>query len=79
MIKASGQNAFGQPLLILGLSGESITRIVADEPIWIKYREMYRMGLPAVEIVITYRKTEEEIINILQEKYPNIKKLENRS
>lgn len=35
MIKATGRTGDGRPLLLLGLSGENMTRLMADEPILI--------------------------------------------
>lgn len=32
MIKLSGKTGLGEPLLLLGLSGENVTRLVAGEP-----------------------------------------------
>jgi hypothetical protein len=33
VIKASGRSALGEPLLLLGLSGENVARLAAGEPI----------------------------------------------
>lgn len=33
MIKATGRTGDGRPFVLLGLSGENVTRLMADEPI----------------------------------------------
>jgi hypothetical protein len=49
----------GQPLmLILGLSGENVTRLVAGEPIAFEAADL---GLPEMTVVIMYGKTEADI------------------
>ena len=64
MIKASGRTALGRPLLLLGLSGENVTRLAAGEPIRITTAHLAQLGLPAtMEIVIHYGKTEEAILD----------------
>jgi hypothetical protein len=62
VIKAVGRTGLGMPLLVLGLSGENVTRLVAGEPVRIRADDLARMGLPAVEIVILYGRTEEDIV-----------------
>jgi hypothetical protein len=64
MIKGAGTKD-GLPLLILGISGENVTRLAAGEPILIHASEMRRMGLPAIEVLITYGKTEQAILDDL--------------
>lgn len=66
MIKARSTTGFGTPLLFLGLSGENVTRLVAAEPIRITAGDMQRLGLPAIEIVIHYGKTEQSIVDEIQ-------------
>ena len=63
MIKASGRTGDGKPLVILGLSGENIARLTAIEPIVFNLKEL--PGLPDIQVLITYRKTEETIIKVL--------------
>lgn len=59
MIKALGITGEGTPLVILGLSGENVTRLVASEPILINLAEL---GLPPLQLSIVYGKTEEDIV-----------------
>lgn len=61
MIKAATRGAFGQPVLFLGLSGENVTRLAAGEPILIRPADMAALGLPAMDIVIHYGRTEDDI------------------
>lgn len=56
MIRGRGV-ANGKPLLLLGIDGENMTRLVADEPILIRPKEMKDMGLPEMSILICYGKT----------------------
>jgi hypothetical protein len=58
VIKAVGRDGLGRPLLIIGLSGESMTRLMADEPI--KF-DMAEVGLPPLTVVIVGGKTEDAI------------------
>lgn len=61
MIKAVGQIE-GQPMLLLGLSGENVTRLMADEPIKFNLTEL---GLPPMVVVIVGGRTEESILDQL--------------
>lgn len=58
VIKASGQTADGKPLLILGLSGENMTRLMADEPIRLNLADL---DLPEIVVVIVGGRTEDAI------------------
>lgn len=58
MIKARGQARDGRPVVILGLSGENMTRLVADKPIRFDLAEL---GLPPCMVVIMYGTTEQAI------------------
>jgi hypothetical protein len=49
--------------LYLGLDGESITRLVAGEPIRIPASRMRALGFQPVQVVIHYGKTQEAMIN----------------
>lgn len=69
MIKASGRTGLGVPLLILGLSGENVTRLAAGEPIRVSAQQMTGMGLPQVEIVIHYGRTEQAVLDDLREQF----------
>ena len=66
MIKAAGKTGLGTPLLMLGLSGENVTRLTAGEPIRIPVQHMAELGLPQMEIVIHYGRTEETILADLE-------------
>lgn len=50
MIKAIGQHG-GRPLLILGLSGENLTRLMAGEPIRVDPRELSIRTPPVVVLI----------------------------
>ena len=58
----ASRNIVGVPVLLLGLTGESVTRIIAGEPIAISAADLQAMGLPAIEIGITYGRTNEDIL-----------------
>jgi hypothetical protein len=66
MIKAVGATGQGQPLLLLGLSGENVARLAAGEPISISPAAMRKLGLPAMQIVVIYGRTEGEILAALK-------------
>jgi len=66
MIKAAGKTGLGLPLLLLGLSGENVTRLAAGEPIRISAQQMAELGLPQMEVVIHYGKTEQAIVDDLE-------------
>ncbi len=66
MIKAAGKTGLGMPLLMLGLSGENVTRLAAGEPIRISAQHMAELGLPRMEIVIHYGRTEAAILDDLE-------------
>lgn len=59
MIKASGRTGDGRPFVILGLSGENMTRLMADEPIVLDLAEL---GLPSTVITIIGGRTEDVIL-----------------
>lgn len=63
MIKAVGRTGAGQPLLVLGLSGENMTRLMADEPILIR---MGDVGLPDCVVAIVGGRTEDAIAEALE-------------
>jgi hypothetical protein len=66
MIKAAGKTALGTPVVFLGLSGENVARLTAGEPIRIPAQHMTGLGLPQMEIVIHYGRTEETILGDLE-------------
>ena len=62
MIKAV-REMNGRPLLILGLSGENMTRLMADEPIKFDARQL---GLD-IEVLIVGGRTEDAILQQLRQ------------
>lgn len=66
MIKGAGATGDGQPLLLLGLSEENMARLVAGEPILIRAEELVALGVPAMQVVICYGKTESAILKELR-------------
>lgn len=58
MIKGRGRTKDGKDVLIIGLSGENVTRLIADEPILFNTTHL---ELPAMDVVIFYGKTEQDI------------------
>lgn len=67
MIKASGKTGDGRPFVLLGLSGENVTRIVAGEPIKLNLKDV---GLDDIEVAIVYGKTESDIVDQLRAATP---------
>jgi hypothetical protein len=66
MIKAAG-TAGGKPLMLLGLSGENVTRLVAGEPISF---DAQQLGFPG-NIMIMYGRTEDDIVTELRKYGPS--------
>ena len=66
MIKAAGKTGLGAPLLLLGLSGENVTRLAAGEPIRVTVPQMQQLGLPPMEVLIHYGRTEQAILDELK-------------
>ena len=66
VIKTVGKTGLGVPLLLLGLSGENVTRLAAGDPIRISAKQMTDLGMPAMELVIHYGRTEADIAADLQ-------------
>ena len=60
------RTALGQPVLFLGLAGENVTRLAAGEPIRISAQQMAELGLPQLEVVIHYGRTEQDILDEVQ-------------
>lgn len=58
MIKATGRTGDGRPIVLLGLSGENVTRLMAEEPIRFDLAEL---GLPPTVVVIVGGRTEDAI------------------
>lgn len=66
MIKALLREPAGQAVVVLGLSGENMTRLMANEPIVIQVAEL---GLPPMKILLMGGRTEEAIAAQLAEKF----------
>lgn len=65
MIKALGRTGDGRPLLILGVSGEGMTRLMAGEPITLDPSKEFtdsHIEAPAVQIVLVGGKDESAIL-----------------
>lgn len=62
MIKAAGE-VNGRPMMLLGLSGENVTRLAAGEPIAFDGDQLGYAG----KVVIVYGKTEDDIVAQLRE------------
>jgi hypothetical protein len=59
MIKATGTRGNGKPFVLVGITGENVTRIVAGEPLKINLGDV---GLDDIEIAVVYGKTEAELV-----------------
>lgn len=66
MIKAALRDSLGRPVILLGLSGENVTRLMADEPIKINLAEL---GLPPLQIAIVGGRTKADITAQLEQHY----------
>src|SRR5688572_16118959 len=62
MLKARGEDANGEPIMLLGLSGENVTRLAAGEAILFNASEL---GLPPCQVAIMYGRTERDILDEL--------------
>lgn len=58
MIKAVLRESTGAPVVVLGLSGENMARLMADEPIVVQLAEL---GLKPMKILVMGGRTEEAI------------------
>lgn len=68
MIKALGKNGDGRALVMLGLSGENMTRLMAGEPIAIDMQaEFTGTEVPALHIVLVGGRDENTILTNLRE------------
>lgn len=57
MIRALMHRPGGGPVVVLGLDGENITRLLADEPIYLNLRALDpgpASGLPDIDVMIYY-------------------------
>ncbi len=62
MIRATTE-ANGQRTVLLGLSGENVTRLAAGEPIRV---DLGKLGVPDVTVILTYGRTEDAILAELE-------------
>lgn len=68
MIKALGRNGDGRPLLMLGLSGENMIRLMANEPVMIDMQaEFEGADVPAIHIMLVGGRDENAIMAALKE------------
>ena len=66
MIKALLREPGGVPVVVLGLSGENVTRLMADEPIIVQLAEL---GLKPMKILLLGGRTEADITAMLTERF----------
>ncbi|MFJ4735262.1 hypothetical protein ACIP6V_23815 [Streptomyces sp. NPDC088770] len=66
MIKAVLREPNGAPVVVLGLSGENMARLMADEPIVVQLAEL---GLPPLRILLMGGRTEADLTAQLTEKF----------
>lgn len=66
MIKATAHTPDG-PVLLIGLSGENVARLYADEPIVVAAEEL---GLPHLQIVIVAGRTDDDITAAIRRHVP---------
>jgi len=67
-----GRHKDGRPVLMLGLSGENVTRLVADEPVMFDVAKRFGPqgadeGAPDCWVVVVYGKTDAELWGKLQQ------------
>ncbi|MET9122987.1 hypothetical protein [Streptomyces sp. NPDC004528] len=75
MIKALLREPNGRAVVVLGLSGENVTRLMADEPIVVQLAEL---GLQPMKIVLMGGRTEADITAQLTEQFGAPRKTVNR-
>jgi len=61
MITCLGFMSSGNPFIVIGLSGENMTRLMADEPIVLNLAK-FGPGLPQIGILIVGGRTEDVIL-----------------
>lgn len=64
MIRAKVTAPNGRQLMIVGLSGENVTRLAAGEPI---FKQMEDAGFPGIDLVILYGKTEDDAKTLIDQ------------
>jgi hypothetical protein len=75
MIKAAGQHN-GRPMLVIGLSGENMTRLMAGEPILF---DAEALGLPAMSVLVVGGRTEDAITADLRKHFGALERREEPS
>lgn len=63
MLKAKGRREDGAPVMLLGLTGENVTRLVAGEPIVF---DAAIIGFPPCDVVVVYGRREQDIVDMLK-------------
>jgi hypothetical protein len=66
VIKALLRETTGAPVVVLGLSGENMARLMADEPIVVQLAEL---GLKPMKILLMGGRTEEAMAERLAEQF----------
>jgi len=66
VFKATSRMKDGRPLVILGMSGVNVTRMIAHEPVTVDVGALGD-GMPELQVVIMYGKTEAVIVDQLRE------------
>lgn len=70
MIKAAGRTGDGTPLLVLGLTGENMTRLMAGEPITFTTADLpgavEAVGMPAVQVILVGGRDDAAVTKTLQ-------------
>lgn len=66
MIKALLRETAGTAVVVLGLSGENMARLMADEPIVVQLADL---GLPPMKILIMGGRTESDIAATLTARF----------
>ncbi|MET9086144.1 hypothetical protein ABZX77_30435 [Streptomyces sp. NPDC004237] len=66
MIKAVLREPSGAPVIVLGLSGENMARLMANEPIIVQAADL---GLPPMKILVMGGRTEAEMTAALTSQF----------
>lgn len=65
MLNAVGRTADGRPLIMVGMTGETITRLMAAEPVPLDIHEK-RFGVPPLQILLVAARDEITILHQLR-------------
>lgn len=66
MIKAEATTKDGSPALLIGISMETLSVLVAGMPIRATVEDMRKLGLPEVEVILYFAFTDEEVLDKLR-------------